>query len=1121
MSLRQLLRYAHDSDAVAALSESAREAPQRAFVSAGLRPYLLASLLDAESERPALVVAGDDRAARDLTADLKAYLAPRQVRFYPARGVRYESHLAPPPHLVGLRIAALDALGEAEEPAVLVTSAVALAEKIPDPRLRPHGFEIERGGLLDLDETADRLAAAGYQRVDQVEERGQFAVRGEILDIYPATEERAVRVELFDVEVERLTYFSTFTQRSLEQAERVEIAPAAELGPEHRELAEIAATTEEAERPDVAEVLPVDRFGELLDLLPDDALVAVSAEEELAPALRDYWDDVTTSFHDADAHHLYVSPDRLEDALERRAALRLSSISGDQPHEFRAQAADTAAKSLREAEPELEKLVRSGYRTVVAWARRGEGERAQYNLTRAQAAFLDGKPAPLEPSLLFAEASLREGFLAPSLKLAVVPEHRLLRRRRPDPQGGARVTGAGAIASFTDLRAGSAVVHEDHGIARFTGFETKTVGGVTRDYLELEYKDGDRVFVPSDQLHKISRYVGADATDPPLSKLGGKQWEQMKVRARRAAEALAGELINLYAERRRRAGHAFPADSEWQVEFEGRFPYRETPDQLEAIEAVRADMEEARPMDRLICGDVGYGKTEVALRAAFKAAEDGKQVMFLVPTTVLAQQHIGTFRERLRDYPFRIEMVSRFRTPAQTRAAVDAFAAGQVDILIGTHRLLSRDIRPKELGLLIVDEEQRFGVKQKELLRQLKLRVDVLSLSATPIPRTLQMSLAGLRDISVIETPPEGRRPVKTYVGDYDEELVSAAIKRELAREGQAFFLHNRVDTIDETAERIRALVPEARVLVAHGQMAEGVLERTMLEFLRGDGDVLVCTSIVESGLDIPTANTLIVERADLFGLAQLYQIRGRVGRSRERAYAYLLYPSHAALSEEASKRLATLSDYTELGSGFKIAMRDLEIRGAGNLLGDEQSGHVAAVGFELYVGLLDEAVRLLAGDSAEEAVEPVRLDLPVDAYVPGDYVPYEAAKIEVHRRVAGAREVAQLIVLREELEDRFGPVPAPLDNLIRLQDARIKLGRAGAKSVDFRQGRMAVAPIELDSTGAKALRERVPDAVYESGRSTVRVRLPDEAGERFRAVVSAAEAILEMATEPAPEPQP
>jgi transcription-repair coupling factor (superfamily II helicase) len=1116
MSLRQLLTYAHENESVAALAEAARTEPQRAFVSASLRPYLLASLLDAEPERPALVVTGDDRAARDLAADLRAYLGPRPVRFYPARGVRYESHLVPPPHLVGLRIAALDALlGEGS--AVLVASAVALAEKVPDPALRPRGFEIERGGLLDLEETAERLVACGYARVDQVEDRGQFAVRGDILDVYPATEDRAVRCELFDVEVERLTFFSTFTQRSLEEVERVEIAPAAELSPEHRELAEIAAATEEAERPDVAEVLPVDRFGELLDLVPEGALVAVAAEEELAPALRDYWDDVTASFHDTDAHHLYVPPEELQGALDERAALRLSSISGDQPHAFRAQSADTGARSLREAEPELEKLVNSGYRTVVAWARRGEAERAQYNLARVNAPMLDGQPPPREPGVVFAAVSLREGFLAPGLKLAILPEHRLLRRRRAERGAGPRPAGAGALASFTDLRAGAAVVHEDHGIARFTGFETKTVAGVTRDYLELEFKDGDRVFVPSEQLHKISRYVGADASDPPLSKLGGRQWEQMKLRARRAAQALAGELINLYAERRRRAGHAFAADPEWLAEFEQRFPYRETPDQLEAIEAVRADMEEARPMDRLICGDVGYGKTEVALRAAFRAANDGKQVMFLVPTTVLAQQHYGTFTERLRDYPFTIEMVSRFRSQKDARAALDGYRQGRVDILIGTHRLLSRDVRPKDLGLLIVDEEQRFGVKQKELLRQLKLKVDVLSLSATPIPRTLQMSLAGLRDISVIETPPEGRRPVKTYVGEYDEELVRRAIERELERGGQAFFLHNRVDTIDETAERVRAMVPRARVAVAHGQMEERNLEQVMLDFLRGGADVLVCTTIVESGLDIPSANTLIVERSDELGLAQLYQIRGRVGRSRERAYAYLLYPSAGGLRQEAAARLSTLSDYTELGSGFKIAMRDLEIRGAGNLLGDEQSGHVAAVGFELYVSMLDEAVAGLAGTSADEAPEPVRMDVPVDAYVPGDYVPYEAAKIEVHRRVAGAREVADLILLREELEDRFGPVPEPLENLIKLQDARIKLGRAGARSVDFVGGRLAVVPIELDSRGAKALRERLPEALYESGRSTIKVRVPDEPAARFPAVVAAAEAVLEVATEPRP----
>jgi transcription-repair coupling factor (superfamily II helicase) len=1119
MSLRELLTYAHEDPAVQALSDAASNGggPQRAFVSASMRPYLLAALLDERPERPALVIAGDDRAARDLAADLKTFLSPRTVRFYPARGVRYESHLAPPPHLVGLRVAALDSL--ADEPpeegaAVVVASAAALAEKVPDPELRPHGFSLEKGGVIDLEETADQLAACGYHRVDQVEDRGQFAIRGDILDVYPATEERAVRCELFDIEIERLTFFSTFTQRSLEEAERIEIAPAAEIGPEHRELAEMAALEDEEARPDVAEVLPVDRFRDVMSLVPEGALVAIAAEEEVEPSLADYWEDVTTSFHDADAHHLYLSPDTLRETLDARVSLRLSSISQDQPHEFRAQGADTAARSLREAEPELEKLVRSGYRTVVAWSRRGEGERAAYNMSRLRADFLNGGPASHEPGVTFAAASLREGFLAPGLKLAILPEHRLLRRRRADRPDGPS-TGRSAIGSFTDLRTGDAVVHEDHGIARFTGFETKTVGGITRDYLELEYRDGDRVFVPSDQLFKISRYVGADAGDPPLSKLGGKQWELQKLRARKAAEALAGELINLYAERKRRAGHAFPPDTDWLMDFERAFPYQETPDQLEAIEQTKADMEEARPMDRLICGDVGYGKTEVALRAAFKAANDGKQVMFLVPTTILAQQHFGTFSERLRDFPFRIEVASRFRSTKEVNAAIKDFQQGKVDVLIGTHRLLSRDVRPKDLGLLIVDEEQRFGVKQKELLRQLRLRVDVLSLSATPIPRTLQMSLAGLRDISVIETPPEGRRPVRTYVGEYDEELVKQSIERELSRDGQAFFLHNRVETIDETAERVRAIVPKARVAVAHGQMPEKELEAVMLDFLRGNTDVLVCTTIVEAGLDISSANTLIVERADALGLAQLYQIRGRVGRSRERAYAYLFYPSAAALTEEAAARLSTLSDYTELGSGFKIAMRDLEIRGAGNLLGDEQSGHVAAIGFELYMGMLDEAVAALAGSSADEAPDPVRIDVPVDAYVPGDYVPYEAAKIEIHRRISGAREIADLIVLREELEDRFGPVPEPLENLIKLQDARIKLGRAGATDVGFSAGRLRVSPIELDSRGAKALRAELPEAIYESGRSTVAVRVPDEPVYRFPALVAAAEAILRVATEP------
>ncbi len=1128
MSLRPLLSHLADADDGATLARDGGAA----FVSSSLRPYVLAALADEDRARPALIVAGDDRQARDLAADLRAWLQPRDVRFYPSRGVAYESHLTPPPHLVGLRVAALDALLDddrhsgADGAPVVVVSAVALSEKVPDPALRPRSFRLRVGDLLDLDECMAELVAAGYERVDQVSERGQFAARGGLLDIYPATEDRAVRVDMFDVEIESLRWFSTFTQRSLGETQEVEIAPAAELAAEHRELAEIAALESAEDRPDIAELLPVDRFAAFLDLAPD-AGVLLAAEEEITPALDDHWQDVCAAFHDADAHHLYVAPEQISAALDARARVRLSSYDSDQTMQLRAQAPDLAARSLKEAEPELEKLVRSGYRTVVAWPQRGEGERAAYNLARLKSSWLgegDGATGwDHDNPLRFAHVNLRDGFIAAGLKLAVLPEHRLFRRRRQERTAGRDVAARrrGALRSFADLRTGDIVVHEDHGIARFAGFETKTVAGVTRDYLYLEYHGDDRVFVPSDQLAKISRYVGATGggSAPTLSKLGGRAWERLKARARRAAQELAGELLNLYAERRRRSGLAYPPDSDWLRTFEAAFPYNETADQAEAIEQVKADMETERPMDRLICGDVGFGKTEVALRAAFKAADAGRQVLMLVPTTILAQQHFGTFSERLKDYPFTIAHVSRFRSAAEQKQAIDGFQSGAVDILIGTHRVLSRDVRAKELGLIIVDEEQRFGVKQKELLRQLKLRVDVISMSATPIPRTLQMSLAGLRDISVINTPPEGRRPVKTYVGEYDEELVKQALVREHARGGQAFFLHNRVETIDETAERLRGLCPGMRFEVAHGQMDEHELEERMLSFLRGDADVLVCTSIIESGIDIPQANTLIVDRADVFGLSQLYQIRGRVGRARERAYAYLLYASAASLTPDAAHRLAALSDYTELGAGFKIAMRDLELRGAGNLLGDEQSGHVAALGFELYMQMLDEAVaeaERADGGEGYEAPEPVRLDVNVDAYVPADYIPYEQAKIDVHRRIAGAVDVADLELLRDELADRFGELPQPMSNLIDLQRARIKLGQAGATAVSFRGGRLAVTPIELDSVRAKRVRAEIPGALYESGKSQLSLRVPDDPEQRFPAVVRAADVLLAVTREAA-----
>jgi transcription-repair coupling factor (superfamily II helicase) len=1125
VSLRPLLDIALENERVHALSGRVRDAgPGQGTTlraSLTLRPLLIASLLSDDrglAGRPALLVTPDDRSARDMAADLRAYLAPRRVRYYPTRGTGYASQVSPPPHLVGLRIDALDALRAEEEP-VVVASAVALAEAVPDTSLRPAGFSVTRGEEIDLGALGDDLVAAGYERVEQVTDRGQFAVRGGILDVFPATEERAVRIELFGDEVDSLRWFSTFTQRSLGEAERVELAPAAELDAEHRGLAARAALEgaearpaapggEAEDAPGIVSVLPLEHFRAPLDLVPEAAAVILSPADEIEPALRDHWEDATTAMHAEDARHLYVD---VAGPLAARAVLSITSGGEEDSDAFRASRAESPARSMREAEGELEKLLASGYRTVVAFDGLGEAERARYNFDRLDVTILDGRPLSPDPGLAFAEARLRDGFISPELRLAVYPFRRLVHRRRRAEE---RRPGAGrGRLAFTELRVGDHVVHEDHGVARFAGFETREVGGVTRDYLYLEYKGEDRVYVPTEQLAKLSRYVGAGA-EPALSALGGKRWQNMKARARSAAGALAGELLNLYAERRSRKGHAVAPDGEWQMAMEAAFPYRETADQLEAIDAVKADMEAERPMDRLVCGDVGYGKTEVALRAAVKAASDGRQVMMLVPTTILAQQHLGTFRERLAELPFVVEGVSRLRKPAEVKQVLRDFSEGRVDILLGTHRLLSRDVRAKQLGLLIVDEEQRFGVKQKELLRQLKLKVDVLSLSATPIPRTLQMSLAGLRDISVIETPPEGRRPIRTYVGPFDDDLVRRAIEREIERGGQAFFLHNRIETLPQVSEQLRGLVPEARFAEAHGQMEESELEETMLRFLRGEADCLVATTIIESGLDIPTANTLIVERADQLGLAQAYQIRGRVGRSRERAFAYLLYPSERSLTEESSARLATLADHTELGSGFRIAMRDLDIRGAGNLLGDEQSGHVAAVGFELYCQMIDEAVGELAaaedGDGAGEGFEPVRVDVPVDAYLPASYVPFEAAKIDIHRRIAGARAGGELRAIRDELSDRFGPLPREAENLLELARARIELAAAGAESVEFRGGRLSVTGVALDSEGAEKLRRSVDGAIYEWREQTAALRVPGEPAARLAALLALARGLGE-----------
>ncbi len=738
---------------------------------------------------------------------------------------------------------------------------------------------------------------------------------------------------------------------------------------------------------------------------------------------------------------------------------------------------------------------------VVAFPHRGEALRTANLLRRVEPKILEpGDSLPDEPELYFAVSPARRGFVWRDLGLVLLPDTQVFRKRartRAAPAGR-------ALQSFADLRTGDFVVHEDHGIGKLLGFETKTVAEVTRDYLFLGFRGDDRLYVPHEQIGKVSKYIGADAGAPALSKLGGKAWQNLKSRARTSLRELAGELLALYARRQQAPGVAYELENEWLERLEAEFPYRETDDQRTAIEAVKEDLELPRPMDRLVCGDVGFGKTEVAVRAAFAVAVNGKQSLMLVPTTVLAEQHWNTFRERYRDFPVRVEMISRFRSPKEQKQVVADFEAGKVDVLIGTHRVLSRDVIPKELGLVIVDEEQRFGVAQKELLRALRLEVDVLSLSATPIPRTLHMSLSGLRDISVIETPPEGRRPIRTYVGEYDDELVTAALEREHARGGQSFYLHNRVETIEEAAAKIQQLAPSLRVEVAHGQMRERELEEKMHAFLRGDADVLVSTTIIESGLDIPQANTLIVERADALGLAQLYQIRGRVGRSDVLAHAYLFYPDSRELTPEARARLATLADHTELGAGFAIAMRDLEIRGAGDLLGAEQSGHVAALGFELYVELLAEAVAELSGER-RPAARPVRVEASVDAYVPAPYIEAEALKIDLHRRLALTETEDELRELQAATEDRYGPLPEPVENLFAIQEAKLKLATAGADYLVFRAGKATVGPLLLGSGELRALRSELDTAVYTSARREVSLR-----SDEFSSAVRLVDAILD-----------
>ncbi len=1036
------------------LQEFAAALPTRARVSEPALPPVVAALHEYLG-RTLTVLVPEDADARDLAEAAAWFLGDERVALLPSRGVRWDSGLRPPPHLIGERARALDVL---ERGGLVVVSAAAVAEGMPVAHVRPAPIHIAPGDERGIEALTEALGLAGYERVERAEERGQFVVRGGLVDVFPTTGREPLRIEFFGDEIEQVRTFSPFTQRALHPIDEAILYAAAER------------------RVDLVEPTLLDDE-ELVPTPPKDLVRVLPSGPDLvwAPSeVRQVWE---------------------EEALQPiglSAATELDQLPAGQPFSFEAQRPALAARGLSEAENELTAFVRAGHRVVVAFPHRGDALRTENLLRRIDAPLLEpGDALPDEPEARFAVSPARRGFVWRELNLVLLPDTQLFRKRAARPEA-ARI--GRALQSFADLRTGDYVVHEDHGIGKLLGFETKSVAGVTRDYLLLAFRGDDRLYVPHEQIGKVSRYIGADASAPALSKLGGKAWQNLKTRARTAVRELAGELLALYAQRQQAPGEAYDLGHEWLQRLEAEFPYRETPDQERAIEEVKEDLEAPRPMDRLLCGDVGFGKTEVAVRAAFAVAVNGKQVMMLAPTTILAEQHWNTFRNRYRDFPVRVEMVSRFRSAAEQKQALRDFSDGKVEVLIGTHRVLSRDVIPKDLGLVILDEEQRFGVAQKELLRALRLEVDVLALSATPIPRTLHMSLSGLRDISIIETPPQGRRPIRTTVSEYDEELVKTALTREHERGGQSFYLHNRVETIDEAAEKLQQLCPDLRVLIAHGQMRERELEEKMHAFLRGDADVLVSTTIIESGIDIPQANTLIVERADMLGLAQLYQIRGRVGRSDVTAHAYLFYPDASELTPEARARLSTLADHTELGSGFAIAMRDLEIRGAGNLLGDEQSGHVAALGFELYVELLAEAVAELSGQR-RVAARPVRVDARVDAYVPAGYIASEALKIDLHRRLALAETEDELRELHASIEDRYGDVPEPVENLFAIQEAKLKLATLGADYLVYRGGRATVGQLVLGSGELRTLRSQIDTAVYSTAHREVTLRSDSFAG--------------------------
>jgi transcription-repair coupling factor (superfamily II helicase) len=1057
MTMEKLLEPLVESEALQALL--ARSDPRLARAEAPGHPYVAAALAVA-LDAPVLAVAPGPREAERLGAGAEAFLGAERVALFPAWEALPVEGISPGPETAARRAEAAHRIRRASGPFVVAAPLAAVLQRLVPTLGEGDPLRLGSGAEVAPDALAERLVAMGYARTDLVIHRGEFAVRGGIVDVYPGAAPRPLRIEFLGDEIERLRTFSPATQTSTGPVDAIEVHPVRELLPDEEVrdrarqalpgrkgiLRDVLARLEDGllfEGMEQAAPLLFDRLPALVELLPDGAWVLVSQ----ARRTLDRAADIVREAQALAEATGWSGPEAIagpEHAFGGRPRLDLTEFAEGEDLGIVGWGGLTGERLAERAAG----LAREGYRLGVTAAGRGSLQRALEVLDRAGA----GRPEQAE------ESGLLEGFVFADGRVAVVGEDDLFGRRRRALEPP-RVTGRSAAAFAAELSPGDFAVHGVHGVARYLGMARRSIAGAERDYLLLEYAAGDKLYVPADQLDVVSRYVGGE--QPRLHRLGTNDWPRAKARVRRAVRDMAGELVRLYAARMAARGRASGPDTPWQRELEDAFPHEETRDQLAAIVDVKRSMESSKPMDRLICGDVGYGKTEIAVRAAFKAVMDGRQVAVLVPTTLLAEQHFVTFSERYAPFPVRLEMLSRFLQRNEQQRVIGNLAEGKVDVVIGTHRLLSTDVRFKDLGLLVIDEEQRFGVAHKERLKRLRVNVDVLTMTATPIPRTLEMALSGVRELSVVDTPPEDRQPVLTYVGPYDDGVALGAVRRELRRGGQAFWVRSDVRSIDRFAAGLARKVPEARVGVAHGQMEESRLEKSMLAFWNGETDLLVCTTIIESGLDVPTANTLVVDRADRMGLSQLYQLRGRVGRSAERAFAYLFFPRQAQLSDEAHERLAAISRLTALGSGFQVAMRDLEIRGAGNLLGAEQSGHIAAVGFDTYARLLAESVAEMQGEPMPEERE-IRVDLPVHAFLPVDYLGQESLRLELYRRIASASSDGELDVVRAEAEDRFGPMPGEALTLVELARLRVACERLGVEEVGTFRGQVRIRPIEL-----------------------------------------------------------